>query len=97
MLIPGFVVFRRAPHQPLRQLFGVQLAAALLGGDFPGHDLLDQVQSGAAIAIGHLQQPFARLAGQRQGAAKLLFGTLRQKLQIGKAQALEHDDLRARQ
>ena len=92
MLIPRFVVFRRTAHQALRKLVAGQALVNL-----PSGDLLDQVQKRPAVAIGHLQHRLARLALQRQGAAQFLFGPLRQALQVGKREPLQHDDLRAGQ
>ena len=92
MGITGFVILRRAPHQPGRQRLGVQLARQV-----PGHDLLDQVQKRAPVAIGHFQQRLARGPAQRQRPVQRALGALGKPLQIAQAQPFQHQHLGAAQ
>ncbi len=69
MLLAGFVVFRRPPHQPFGQCLAPQRRIHL-----PRRHLFNQIEQSAPVAIGHIEQRRARLAIKRQIAADLRLG-----------------------
>ncbi len=77
MLVTRLVVFCRAFHQA-----GGKGAAIQFSLDLPRRHLFDQVQERAAVAVSHFKQGLARRTIERQGAAQLLFGTLREAFEI---------------
>ena len=78
MLFPGFVVFRGAAHQAGGKLVGIEGR-----GRGPSGDLFDQVEKGAAIAVGHFDQLFAGGAVEGEGAVQVTLGALGEALKVG--------------
>ena len=93
MAVLRFVVERGAALHDLLQLRGVEFF--VLAGGAP--DFFGERERGAAVAVGHADELFARLLIQRQLAAFDLLGARQQLLDRRRVERLEHQHSGTRQ